>query len=128
MERANPALEEIECALDEIAAWLVALRGARITQRVLTLEGFCAADPIYWGIVPSIGRADGETRETLPSRDLQALAEEVFARLLPAAAFDKTSGHDVRDVARSVIVRSSDLSAHRRLELLGRFGRPSATV
>jgi hypothetical protein len=92
---------------------------------VLTLEGFYTAGCPYRGIVPSVGRADGETRETLPSHDLQAQAEEVFARLLPAAAFDKTSVRDVRDVARSVIVRSCDLSAHRRLQLLGRYGRPS---
>lgn len=125
MERKNPSLEELEHALDEIAAWLVAFYGGRITQLVLILEGFYTAGSSFWGIVPSVVRATGETRETLPSRDLLAWAEEVFIRLLPSAAFDKTSGRDVRDVACSLIVRSSDVSAHRRLELLGRYGRPS---
>lgn len=127
MERTEPNLVEIKHILNEIADWLVASHGTRITQLVLTLEGFYTGGPLYWGIVPPIGRADGETRATLSSRDLQARAEQVFVRLLPAAAFDKTSNRDVRDVARSLIVRSSDLSAHRRLELFGRFGRPSVT-
>jgi hypothetical protein len=30
MERDNPALEDIECALDEIAEWLVAVHDGRI--------------------------------------------------------------------------------------------------
>lgn len=125
MQRNDRALEEIEHALDEIAAWLVASYGGRITHLVLILEGFYTAGAPYWGIVPSVVRAPGETRETLPSRDLLARAEEMFARLIPAAAFDKSSGRDVRDVACSLIVRSSEVSSHRRLELFGRYGRPS---
>jgi hypothetical protein len=120
-----PDTKAIKGALTEIAEWLVACHGRRIVAVSLTLEGFYGPGEDYWGIVPFISRGAGETPETLPARAVQALSEEVFIRVFPNARFTKDCLLDVRDVARSRSVQSSAVSAHRRLVLLNRFGRPA---
>lgn len=117
-------IDEIEDALQLIADWLVACYGPRLEAISLTLEGYYTSDPEYYGILPWITRGEGETRDTLPSRQVRDLAEGIFARLLPQARIDRNTSRDVRDVARSGRVDASCVSAHRRVELLTRFGRP----
>jgi hypothetical protein len=117
-------LAQIEGALDVIAEWLIACYGARMQSITLVLEGFYTGEPEYYGILPWIDRTDGETRETLPSREVRDLAERIFIALLPQARITRESSRDVRDIARSDRVAAANLSAHRRLELLDRFGRP----
>lgn len=78
----RPDLDEIEAALDQVAEWLVALYGTRIVYICLTLEGFYGPGEVYWGLVTSIERADGESRETLPSPEVRGLAEGVFPAVL----------------------------------------------
>jgi hypothetical protein len=113
-------------ALREVAEWLIARYGTRVNWISLTIEGYYSS-AAYWGIVPNIGRGtapDGslETGETLPTREIAAEAEALFARLVPGTIFGKISGYDVRDVA-SASVRSGAVSSHRRLTLIGRHGR-----
>jgi hypothetical protein len=120
-----PDMKAIEDALNDIAEWLVACHGERIAAVSLTLEGFYGRGEEYWGIVSSISRSAGETSETLSSRGAQLLAEGVFVKLFPNARFIKNTVRDVRDVARSRLIQSSGVSAHRRLVLLSRFGRPA---
>lgn len=115
---------EIEDALQTIAQWLIACYGPRIHMIALSLDGFYTALPEYYGIVPSIVRGEGETRETLPSREVRDLAEAVFTSMLPAAQFERGTSRDVQDVAWSRHVEAQEVTAHRRLELLARFGRP----
>lgn len=121
---AKLTIDELEDALQLIAEWLVACYGSRLDAVALTLEGFYTPAPEYSGILPSVARAEGETRETLPSPQVQDLAEGVFAGLFPQARLDRNTSRDVRDVARSGRVDAVCVSAHRRIELLTRFGRP----
>jgi hypothetical protein len=118
----NIEIDEIEKALETIAEWLIACYGPRITALSLTLEGFYSPGPEYYGIYPSIMRAEGETRETLASREVRDLAETVFRRLFPQARIERVPSRDVRHIARS-FVKAGDVTAHRRIELLARFGR-----
>jgi hypothetical protein len=119
----NIKIDEIEKALDTIAEWLIACYGPRITALSLTLEGFYSPGPEYYGIYPSITRAEGETHETLASREVRDLAESVFRRLFPHVRFERAPSRDVRHIARSDLVKAGDVSAHRRIKLLVRFGR-----
>ena len=123
-KRRPPDTDAIKGALNEIAEWLVAFHGERIAAVSLTLEGFYSPGEEYWGIVPSIARGAGETRQTLPSHRVRALSEDVFIRIFPETQFTKTSSRDVRDIARSQLIQASAVSAHRRLVLLSRFGHP----
>jgi hypothetical protein len=119
----NIEIDEIEKALDMIAEWLIACYGPRVTALSLTLEGFYSPEPGYYGIHPSIARAKGETRETLPAREVRDLAETVFPRIFPQARIERAPSRDVRHIARSELVKAGDVTAHRRIELLARFGR-----
>ena len=123
-KRRSPDTDAIEGALNEIAEWLVAFHGERIAAVSLTLEGFYGPGQEYWGIVPSVARGSGETRQTLPSQGVQALSEDIFMKIFPETQFTKSSSRDVRDIARSRSVQASAVSAHRRLVLLSRFGHP----
>lgn len=118
-------IDELEAALDTVAEWLIAAYGPRLASVYLTLEGYYTADPVYWGIVPMLERGAGESRETLPSGEVRDRAEAVIAVLCPDARLTRESMRDVRDVARSRRVSPADVSGHRRLDLLGRFGRPA---
>jgi hypothetical protein len=124
----NIEIDEIEKALDTIAAWLIACYGPRVTAVSLTLEGFYSPGADYFGIRPSIARAEGETRATLSSREVGDLAETVFRRLFPQARIERAPSRDVRDIARSKLVKAGDVTAHRRIELLARFGRPGGAT
>ena len=116
-------------ALDVTAAWLLAAYGARLERISLTLEGYFGPLTECYGIVPiSLIRgitSDGspETKETLPSRDVVAHAESLFTRLHPSVRLTHDPGCDVRHVASSTGWAAADVSGHRRLELLRRFGR-----
>jgi hypothetical protein len=119
------AYSPVHDALRDVAEWLIARYGTRLDWIGLTIEGYYSS--AYWGIVPNVGRGtapDGspETRETLPTREIAAEAEALFARLVPGTIFEKISGCDVRDVA-SASARSDAVSAHRRLALIGLYGR-----
>jgi hypothetical protein len=118
-------IDEIEKALDTIAEWLIACYGPRVTAISLTLEGFYSPLPEYYGIYPWISRADGETRETLSSSEVRNLAEPVFRHLFPQAQIERTPSRDVREIARSARVEAKDVTAHRRIDLLARFGHPN---
>ena len=118
------SIDELEDGLRQIAEWLIAIHGPRIEAVALTLEGFYTPAPEYYGILPSVVRAEGETRDTLPSRQVRDLAEGVFTDLFPKALIDRNSSRDVRDVARSGRVDASRVTGHRRIQLLTRFGRP----
>lgn len=121
-------VDELESALALIGEWLVAIYGSRLDAVVLTLQGFHTSAPHYYGIVPWLARSEGETPDTLPSRQVQDLAERVFTSLFPEARIDPATPCDVCDVARSGLVTASRITAHRRLELLSRFGRPEGLV
>ena len=69
-----------------------------------------------------MARTDPETRETLPTREVCHLAERLFHRLCPGLSFDHDNVRDVRHVASSRRVEASDVTAHRRIELLRRYG------
>ncbi len=121
------SIDELEDALQLIAEWLIAVYGPRVETVTLILEGYYTPAPEYYGILPWVVRAEGETRATLPSRQVRDLAEGVFANLFPEARIDRSSSRDVRDVARSGRVDASCVTAHRRMQLLARFGRPAMT-
>ncbi|MER2507493.1 MAG: hypothetical protein ABTQ27_01910 [Amaricoccus sp.] len=118
-----PTLDTIEEMLDLVAEWLIAAYGARIAAVSLEIEGHYGPISDCYGIVPITldrGRdADGhpETRETLPTREICGRAEALFQRLCPAIRFDHDNARDVRHVGSSRLVRASDVSAHRRIEL-----------
>mgnify|MGYP000938703715 CR=1 FL=1 len=120
--------DQIDEALEVIAEWLVACYGVRIRGLRLVLEGYYSGLPEYYGILPWIDRAGGETRISLPSREARDLAEGVFTDLLPGAQITRQGSRDVRDIARSSYIVASEVSAHRRIELLARFGQPSRSV
>lgn len=120
--------EDIEEALEVIAEWLVACYGERIRGLQLVLEGYYTGRPEYYGILPWIDRADSESKITLLSREARDLAEAVFTTLLPAAQITRQGSRDVCDIARSSYILASEVSAHRRIELLARFGWPALSV
>jgi hypothetical protein len=115
-------IDEIEKALDTIAEWLIACYGPWVTALSLTLEGFYSPGPEYYGIYPSITRAEAETRETLSSHEVRDLAETIFRRLFPQARIERAPSLDVRQIARSEFIKAVDVTAHRRIELLGVSG------
>lgn len=112
---------EVEAALDATAEWLIAVYGARLASVRLTLEGHYSGDQIFHGLLPSVVRAAGETRDTLPFREVKDRAEAAFILLCPRARIARGLG-DVRDVASSRRVMAGEMSAHRRLHLLRRLG------
>jgi hypothetical protein len=119
------AYSPVHDALRDVAEWLIARYGTRLDWIGLTVEGYYSS-AAYWGIVPNVGRGtapDGlpETYETLPTREIAAEAEALFARLVPGTIFEKISGYDIRDVT-SASARSDAVSAHRRLALIGLYG------
>lgn len=120
--------EEIEAALEVIAEWLVACYTDRIRGLQLVLEGYYTGRPEYYGILPWIDRADSESKITLPSTEVRDLAEAVFTTLLSAAQITRQGSRDVCDIARSPYIVTGEVSAHRRIELLARFGRPPLSV
>lgn len=117
-------VDELEAALQLIAEWIVALYGQRIEAVSLTLEGFYTSAPEYHGILPWVARGKGETRDTLPLRQVRDLAEGALSTLFPQVLLDKSFSRDVRDVARSGRVAAVRVSPHRRIELLARFAKP----
>ena len=96
----------------------------------LTIEGHYGPLADCYGIVPiTLERGLGpdgrpETRETMPTRDVCGQAERLFQRLRPEMRFDHDGIRDVRHIGSSELVRASDVSAHRRIELRRRFGVP----
>jgi hypothetical protein len=96
----------------------------------LTIEGHYGPVADCYGIVPiTLERGfdpDGqpETRDTLPTRDVCERAERLFQSLLPGIRFDHDGGRDVRHVGSSRLVRASEVSAHRRMDLRRRYGAP----
>lgn len=121
---AKLTVDELEDALPTIAEWLIACFGPRLDEISLTLEGRYTSAPEYYGILPWVLRAEGETRDTLSLRQVRHLAEGVFVSLFPQARLDRNTSRDVRGVAQSGRVRAVRVTAHRRIELLTRFGRP----
>lgn len=119
-------VDELETALDATSDWLITVYGARLAGIRLTLEGYYIGGRAFDGIVPLLARAEGETRATLPSAEVRDRAEAVFLALCPRARITRGLG-DVRDVASSRRVAAAEVSAHRRLELLRRLGRPETT-
>lgn len=124
--------DELEEALDIVAAWLITVYGRRLERVSLSLEGYYGPITECYGIVPiTIGRGtrpDGtaESRDTLPTREIRDSAEALLARLVPGVVCTRDSMRDVRHVVSSALVRAEDVSAHRRIELLRRYGRPMA--
>lgn len=124
----DPTVDIIEETLDLVAEWLMVAYGARIAAVSLEIEGHYG--PLFdcYGIVPiTLERGhdpDGhpETRQTLPTLEVCGRAEALFQRLCPAMRFDHDNARDVRHVGSSRLVRASDVSAHRRIDLLRRFG------
>ena len=113
-------------------AWLLAAYGHRLERLSISIEGHYGPLSECYGIVPIIvvrgTQSDGapETRETLSTRELCGYAETLFVRLHPTVRFTRDSGRDVRHVASSQTFARADVSAHRRLELLRRFGSLSS--
>lgn len=101
------------------------MRGAAVS---LEIEGHYGPISDCYGIVPiTLERGcdpDGhpETRETLPTREVCGRAEALFQRLCPEMRFDHDGMRDVRHIASSGLVRASDVSGHRRIDLRRRFG------
>lgn len=123
-----PDLDMIEDALDLVAEWLIAAYGPRIAAVSLLLQGHYGPVAECYGIVPITldrgRRPDGlpENRETLPTREICDQAERLFLCLCPRVRFDHDGVRDIRDVGRSRLVQATDVSAHRRIDLLRRFG------
>lgn len=125
------AMDEDFCVtMDLLAQWLHAVYGPRLAAISLSLEGHYGPVSECYGVVPilvtrGVG-VDGasETRETLPTAEIIARSEELFSRLHPHVQFTHSNSRDVRHIASSRSVASSDVSAHRRMQLLTRFGRP----
>jgi hypothetical protein len=124
--------DELEAALDVIAAWLIASYGWRLERVSLSLEGYYGPITECYGIVPiTIGRGtrpDGtaESRDTLPTREIRDRAEALLARLVPGVVCTHDPVRDVCHVVSSSLVKAEDVSAHRRIELLRRYGRSMA--
>ncbi len=123
-------LDMIEATLDLVAEWLIAAYGPRIAAVSLEIEGHYGPLADCYGIVPiTLERGPGpngqqETRETLPTRQVCRQAERLFRPLRPEMRFDHDNMRDVRHVASSPLVKASDVSAHRRIELRRRYGVP----
>jgi hypothetical protein len=123
-------VDRIEETLDLVAEWLIAAYGSRIAAVSLTIEGHYGPLADCYGIVPiTLERGLGpdgrpESRETLPKRDVCERAEALFQRLWPEMRFDHDGRRDVRHVGSSRLVKASEVSAHRRLELRRRHGMP----
>jgi hypothetical protein len=121
-------VDRIEDTLDLVAEWLIAAYGSRIAAVSLEIEGHYGPIADCYGIVPiTLERGldpDGrpETRETLPTREVCRRAEALFQRLCPEMRFDHDGMRDVRHIASSGLVRASDVSGHRRIDLRRRFG------
>ncbi len=121
--------DELEAALEVVAAWLIAAYGGRLERVSLSLEGYYGPVTECYGIVPiTIGRgacADGttETRDTLPAREIGHRAESLLARLVPGVRCTHDPVRDVCHVVSSSLVKAGDVSAHRRIELLRLHGR-----
>jgi len=64
------SIGEVEAALDATAEWLIAVYGARLASVHLTLEGYYSRDQVFHGLLPLVERAAGETRDTLPLREV----------------------------------------------------------
>lgn len=120
--------EEIEEALGMIAEWLIACYGDRIRGLRVELEGYYTGRPEYYGILPWLDRAEGETKLSLPATEVRDLAEAVMTTLLPAAQITRQGSRDVWQIAASPYIVASEVSAHRRIELLARFGRPALSA
>lgn len=120
--------DAIEEGLDLVAEWLIAAYGPRIAAVSLTLEGHYGPVTDCYGIVPitldrGAGPAGGpETRETLSTREVCDQAERLFRRLCPDVTFDHNGGRDVRHLGSSRLVSAADVTAHRRIDLLRRYG------
>lgn len=121
------SIGEVEAALDATAEWLIAVYGARLASVHLTLEGYYSSDQVFHGVLPLVGRAAGETHETLPYREIRGRAEAAFILVCPRARIARNLG-DVRDVASSRHVTAGEISAHRRLDLLRRLGDPAGVA
>ena len=125
-------VDTIEETLDLVAEWLIAAYSPRIAAVSLEIEGYYGPLADCYGILPiTLERGfdpDGrpETRETLPTRDVCGQAERLFQRLCPEMRFDHDGMRDVRHIASSELVRASDVSGHRRIELRRRFGMAEA--
>lgn len=121
--------ESLDDALDLIAAWLLAAYGARLQRVALSIEGYYGPVTDCYEIVSVVldrgVRSDGtaETRETLPSREVCSHAEALFTRLYPMVRFTRQAVRDVRHVASSRTFAATDVSAHRRIELLRQYGQ-----
>lgn len=121
-------LDMIEEALDLVAEWLIAAYGARIAAVSLVIEGHYGPIADCYGVVPiTLDRGHGpdgmqESRETLPTREVCEQAERLFLRLRPEIHFDHDGRRDVREVGSSRLVKASDMTAHRRIELRRRYG------
>lgn len=124
--------DELEAALNVIAAWLIAGYGRRLERASLSLKGYYGSITECYGIVPiTVGRGtrpDGipESRDTLPTREIRDRAEALFARLVPGVVCTHDPVRDVRHVVSSSLVKAEDVSAHRRIELLHLYGRSMA--
>lgn len=125
-------IDTIEEALDLVAEWLIAAYSPGIAAVSLEIEGHYGSLADCYGIVPiTLERgfdSDGhpETRETLPTRDVCGQAERLFQRLCPEMRFDHDGMRDVRHIASSELVRVSDVSGRRRIELRRRVGMAEA--
>lgn len=75
-------------------------------------------------------RPDGtsESRATLPTREIRDRAEALLGRLVPTIRCMRDSGRDVREIASSSLIRAGDVSGHRRIELLHKYGVLSMVV
>lgn len=112
------------CGRKSGGAWLIACYGPRLEAVSLTLEGFHRRRAAYHGILPWVARGQGETRDTLPLREVRDLAEGVFNALFPQIRFDRATAPDIHDVARSGRIAAVRVPANRQVELLQLFRRP----
>lgn len=115
-------------ALNLVAEWLIAAYGQRLKAVSLYLEGHYGPPHECHSItVFTLDRGAGvdgipETQESLQRTDVCAQAERLFLHLCPHFQFDHDNVRDIRDVARTRRVEAADVSAHRRIALLRRFG------
>jgi hypothetical protein len=120
--------DELSAALEEIASWLLAAYGARLEGLSLALEVYYGPVTECFGIVPITlnrgVRPDGtsESQETLPSRQIRDHAEALLGLLVPSIRCIRDPVRDVHEVASSSFVRARDVSGHRRIELLRKYG------
>ena len=126
--------DDLSEVLEEIASWLLAAYGARLAGLSLSLQGHYGPITECYGVVPiTLARGlqpDGteETRETLPSRELCGHADALLTRLAPGIRCLRDPGRDVREIASSRFLKAGDVSAHRKVELLRKYGRLSAVT